>query len=302
MPDTRTIETDGRKLGIFGQRSGFTGKTIALGRRFLSPMTTVKRRLSVRMKALRRRLSAHLKTGDTEVTLIQGTIVQTTRQGEPISFFVRDRYDLIQSGHLRGMFYENEELALIDKYFPRGGVFLDVGSNVGNHAIYVGKFLNPLQIILIEPNPPAVQLLRINVDINRLGGVADLSLLGVGLSDSDGWASAHAMDDNLGGTRLKRHDSTSGIRLARGDDVLAGRQVDFIKMDVEGMEIKALSGLRNVIRSNRPTMFIEVDDINASQFVDWTQQVGYVVEASYKRYPTNENFLVVPAELSGRNA
>jgi FkbM family methyltransferase len=291
MPDTRTIETDGRKLGIFGQRSGFTGKTIAL-----------RRWLSARMKALRRRLLAHMKTSDTEVTLIKGTMVQTTRQGEPISFFVRDRYDLIQSGHLRGMFYENEELALIDKYFPRGGVFLDVGSNVGNHAIYVGRFLNPLQIILIEPNPPAVQLLRINVDINRLGGVADLSLLGVGLSDSDGWASAHAMDDNLGGTQLKRHDSTSGIRLARGDDVLAGRRVDFIKMDVEGMEIKALSGLRNVISSNRPTMFIEVDDINASQFVDWTQQVGYVVEASYKRYPTNENFLIVPAELSGRNA
>ena len=42
------------------------------------------------------------------------------------------------------------------------------------------------------------------------------------------------------------------------DDILAGKRVTFIKMDVEGAEYEALLGARNLIMENRPRMAISI--------------------------------------------
>ncbi len=228
-------------------------------------------------------------------------IVTTDYKDKNIKFAVDDRNDLIQGHHLRGTFYEIEELGIIEAYFPRGGVLLDVGSNVGNHAIFAAKFFSPARIIVIEPNPPTIAILRANIQINDLENIVDLSLLGIGLCDFTGWANSHTPAGNLGATHLIPAPDATAIRLARGDDLLADRRVDFIKMDVEGMELSALRGLNGVITSNRPIMFIEVDNSNRDGFFRYLDEIGYVIEDRYRRYPVNENFLVVPPEKAMMN-
>ena len=42
------------------------------------------------------------------------------------------------------------------------------------------------------------------------------------------------------------------------DDVLAGKRIPFIKMDIEGAEYEALLGARKLIMENRPRMAISV--------------------------------------------
>lgn len=42
------------------------------------------------------------------------------------------------------------------------------------------------------------------------------------------------------------------------DDVLAGKRITFIKMDIEGAEYEALLGARKLIMENRPRMAISV--------------------------------------------
>ena len=53
--------------------------------------------------------------------------------GQRMRFAIHDPDDLIQAVHAAGRFYEMEELELIRGVFPRGGTFLDIGANVGNH-------------------------------------------------------------------------------------------------------------------------------------------------------------------------
>jgi len=232
-------------------------------------------------------------------THFDGTIVSTTVSGREVQFFVADKGDLIQGRHLAGEFYENEELAIISSRFPRGGVFVDIGANIGNHAIYVAKFLFPSQIILIEPNPPAIAILRVNIAINNLQGLVDLSHIGVGLSDVPGAATITLMPTNLGGARMSASNAPDApLRLVRGDDILFGRRVDFVKIDVEGMELQVLNGLSKTLEKWRPVMFIEVEEAHSAEFLSWVAAHGYQVADRSRRYERIENYLIAPATAS----
>ena len=70
--------------------------------------------------------------------------------------------------------------------------------------------------------------------------------------------------------------------------------IDFLKIDVEGMEIAVLGGLAETIARCRPVFFIEVDDVNNAAFMAWVAANDYEVAATYRRYKVNENFLLKP--------
>ena len=46
------------------------------------------------------------------------------------------------------------------------------------------------------------------------------------------------------------------IHCCRMDQILRGKQVDFIKMDVEGAELRALEGSKEIIKKNRPNLAV----------------------------------------------
>ncbi len=222
-----------------------------------------------------------------------GHVVRTTVLREPVFFTINNPRDVIQKHHLQGSFYEPEELAIIARHFPLGGSFLDIGANIGNHTLYVGKFLHASRIVCIEPNPPAIVVLESNVWLNGLTRVVDGSYLGIGLSDKPQANVAMKYNDsNLGAGRVVPGDGN--IRLERADSLLAGQRFDFIKIDVEGMEIEVLSGLSGLLSQHRPKMFVEVDNANAARFEGWLGDAGYHVLETFKRYRVNTNYLVAP--------
>ena len=213
--------------------------------------------------------------------------------GEILHFAVAGRFDSIQKHHRLGQFYEEQELALIRGAFPIGGVFLDIGANVGNHALFAAKFLHAARVIVVEPNPEACRYLVANVLMNGFERQIDLSRIGVALSDAAAeGCSVRVPRRNLGGARLS---ATGGSIIAvRGDDLLRDVDPDFVKIDVEGMEIKVLAGLSDMIARCRPRLFVEVDDGNADAFADWCATNGSRIKARFRRYKTNENYLVQP--------
>lgn len=235
---------------------------------------------------------------------IDGTIVSARIRGQNVSFFVADETDLIQKEHFNGKFYESEELKIISEFFPSGGIFVDVGANVGNHTVFVGRFLSPLKVIVIEPNPATFEILKANIALNRLDSRVDASYLGIGLSNTSARAVAITPAGNLGGTRLHFSEEQSGLRVVPGDALLSGHRIDFLKIDVEGMEIEVLEGLKRTIAEQRPRIFIEVDNSNVGKFFEWTTINNYYIAASSSRRPVwsalptstpgYENFMLIP--------
>ena len=225
-----------------------------------------------------------------------GQVVRAVIWGEPVFFTITNPRDSIQKIHRQGQFYEPEELEIIRKWCPPGAVFADIGANIGNHALFALKFLRVAKVICFEPNPAAIMLLNANLGLNGVLDRCDLRHLGIGLSDvaSAGFGIV-AVRRNLGGGHMVADGGE--LTVARGDDLLADEPVSFIKIDVEGMETLVLAGLQAVIAAQRPTIFVEVDNSNRATFMAWVEAQGYEVRTRYKRYKTNENFLITANAL-----
>ena len=211
----------------------------------------------------------------------------------PIFFTVADRKDRIQARHAKGRFYEPEELRLIAQHFPRGGVFCDAGANIGNHSIYALKLLGASASIPFEPNPVAYELLISNMILNGVLDRVNLATLGFGLSDSSGAPamSLEAREKNLGATRLVASDEGQ-ISMSSGDALLAGARIDFLKVDVEGMELEVLRGFEQAIAASRPPIFLEVDHKNNDALLAWAAGRGYGVLAEGRSFKMNRNLLL----------
>lgn len=234
----------------------------------------------------------------TDILPPDSALVRFTHRGRIVEFCVTHPKDVIQSHHLKGSFYELEELAIIEKHFTAGSHFIDIGSNVGNHAVFCGLFLKPARIMVAEPNPVAIRTLRANIALNGLDQICDSSRVGVGLGAqstqgaSISWRSQNWDRFNLGGAQLRLEGGD--LDILTGDAFLAGALADFIKIDVEGMELQVLAGLRQTIARHRPKLFIEVDEQNYGGMDQWLADNDYRIAERFSRYPNNCNYLCLP--------
>ena len=250
-----------------------------------------------RVGRLLRRAAGFPVTERTEnVIRIEGVLVITNKYEKPLRFFVRNRRDLVQAYHFSGEFYEAEELNIIQRYFQAGGIFVDIGANVGNHTVFAAKILSAKKVIPFELHPDAVEVLTANIALNCCQTV-DTSYLGYGVSSSpDKLLPKRAgYGNNLAGVRFERRGGNQGFPTISGDAALKDQWVDFIKIDIEGMEIEALESLENTIKRCRPKIFIEVDNKNDDIFHSWRHHHKYTISERYRRYKWNVNYLLAPA-------
>jgi FkbM family methyltransferase len=225
-----------------------------------------------------------------EPGLLRGAVKSFVVDGVELRFFIEEERDWIQRHHRRGELYEGEELAMIAREYG-GGVFLDVGANVGNHSIYAAKLLHAPAVIAFEPVPLCAEILAINILLNQCGDVIDLRR--VALSDGAGRANAIGEPYNLGATRLEIA-ADGAIELVKGDDLLASTHVGFMKIDTEGFELEVLDGLRSTIARCRPALFVEVENENIDAFRSFCDSSDYQISDEFRRYPEATNFLAVP--------
>jgi len=170
----------------------------------------------------------------------------------------------------RKTFWEIDQLEYIAMVGPSGGIYLDVGSNIGNHAVFFGRFCAD-HVVAIEPNPRLHPILRRNIDSNALGGRT--TVVPVGISDTDvvgAMALRDEHDGNIGASHIVPGPTAAAVagervELRRLDDLIAelapslpSLPITFLKIDVEGMEMGVLSSATTVLREHRPQIFIEL--------------------------------------------
>ena len=231
-----------------------------------------------------------LRWGEDRPTTLRGAIATVVDNGTTFFFFVTNDSDTIQREALSGRFYERDELTLIEQHF-RGGVFVDVGANVGNHTVFAAKALQAEKVICFEPNPEALRILDLNLRLNCCRG--NVVVHSVGLSDRRSRGVLSAYRNNLGSARLIAADN--GFPIEVGDEMLAGEpSVSFMKIDTEGFELLVLAGLERTIQQHRPTLFVEVDNKNISQFREMLARWRYKIAETIREYDDNQNILALP--------
>lgn len=139
-------------------------------------------------------------------------------------------------------------------------VSLDIGANIGNHAIVIAQYTK--RLIAFEPVKFIFNALQQNLAINKLNNAIAVNLA---LSDKamkrDIFIPKHG---NLGCSSLNasfEDAEKQEIEMVIGDDYLNAtfpkEAIDFIKMDVEGHEASALLGLQKTLKQDQPLLLIE---------------------------------------------
>ena len=147
---------------------------------------------------------------------------------------------------------------LLDKIEPElgDGVVLDLGAHVGTHSIAYSRVVGLKNLIAFEPCSIAAECLKLNV--------RGINCIQAALSNRN--EAVHLIYDktNSGATRL--FDNGEEVDSIRLDDHIDSflyltdkKQVSFIKMDIEGLEPKALDGMRQLIKTHKPKLLIEIN-------------------------------------------
>jgi FkbM family methyltransferase len=189
----------------------------------------------------------------------------------------------------RGTFYEDDLLRHLGRRGPCGGVYLDVGANIGNHAVFFGTFLADF-VVAIEPIPHAARVLERNLAANDIAGYAVVNHA-VGAAPGHGrlvrpaefarWAGATQVIETVVDDATA--DDGEIVSITTIDRVLADlaprlgdRPVTFMKIDVEGMECQVLAGATELMRRHRPQLAVElVDDDAYGRFTELLAGFGY---------------------------
>jgi FkbM family methyltransferase len=217
-------------------------------------------------------------------------------------FIIDNPNDVIQNALMNNKFHEEDELKFMKQFCPEKASILDVGANVGNHSIYFDKFFDPEIIYAIEPLPKAYRLLLANVALNYCHKI-NLDYIGLALGhvETIGYP-VEIYENNLGSTRIfhekidYKGQHFEPVNVVRGDSIFGDKKIDFIKMDVEGMEMVALEGLTECIEKNRPNIFIEVSIENIEDFHVWLEYNKYIIKYEKLEPRIFCNYLIVPEE------
>ncbi len=187
-------------------------------------------------------------------------------------------YDIMTNMILFGQFfstptfYEQNILEFIQSKYS-GGTALDIGANIGNHSIFFSKFVFD-KTISFEASPKNFSLLFQNKVLNSLGD-DKLEIHNVALSDGEHRYNFLEYQHNVGGTMVVEGD---GFAITKTIDSFDLPKVDFIKLDVEGHELKVLKGAANLISRDFPDIMVECDIHEETSFnnVDiYMESIGY---------------------------
>jgi FkbM family methyltransferase len=204
------------------------------------------------------------------------TYVSVNLHGKEARFAINNPLDLIQRHHLAGLFFEVQELRTLTRVVGTGRNIVEVGANIGNHLVFYAQHMHAKKIFPFEPNPDAVALLSRNIKANKLESVVDDRGVGIGLGAEYGKFSVVLPgENNLGAAQLA--PGSGELEVFPLDEKLGDEKVDFMKIDVEGMEFEVLAGAVNTIRRNRPILMIEVFRPKIDKFEEWCKANDYRV-------------------------
>jgi FkbM family methyltransferase len=181
------------------------------------------------------------------------------------------------------MFYELDVLMKCREIYLPGTAVLDVGANIGNHAVFFGAILNA-PVYAYEPFEPSYQLLEINVAANGLDGQVIAACCAVG--SHDGLGVLHpGPPQNLGITRVSF--GTGDVPVRSLDSLCISGPIGLLKMDVEGSEVAVLKGAARLIREWLPDIVVEANGSAAFRSVaEVLLAWGYVPRGRYAKDPT----------------
>lgn len=203
----------------------------------------------------------------------QGVTVKSAAHA--ISLYI-DPVDLHAIGYtlmLLGQ-YEKPETDFLKSICGNDSVFLDIGANHGWYSLVLARQCPGARLFAFEPIPSTFQVLKKNIELNRLENIEPLQL---GMFNKADEMKFLFVEDVSGATSLKLTGQTRGHAPMQEiacptttlDLFCADRGVapSILKIDVEGAELMVVQGAEKTL-AHTPVLLVEL-------LRKWSREFGY---------------------------
>jgi len=158
--------------------------------------------------------------------------------------------------------YEREDFEMIKRLVNPGNIVIDVGANEGFVSLWLSKLIGATGgVYAIEPNPENLFFLYNNIELNK---ATNIKVIEKAVSDQKAKMPFFCSPNSGAWGSLTNFSYFPGESINVEVDTLDYlfgdlQQLDFLKVDTEGNELKVFLGARQVLSRHRPHICFEVN-------------------------------------------
>ena len=170
-------------------------------------------------------------------------------------------------------------------YIKFGDNVLDIGSNFGQMAVLFSKAVGAGKVVSFEADPWIYKVFQKNILENGCRNVISynnavwdktgeiLLYPEADFSKFDSWGSFGIDPTATAGQKIK------SIKI---DDINLPRPIKLIKIDIQGADLNALKGSKNLILTDKPIILFEHEELFDKQFnTSWKDYEDFFKEINY---------------------
>ena len=178
------------------------------------------------------------------------------------------------------------ELGALQRYIPEGSTTIDVGSNVGDFSRRLSDLSQGGMVLAFEPQSMPRSVMTV---ANFFKGKKRIMVFPMALGDEEGMVTLKIpikkkKNVGVGLAHIGSEEDFKArfdvkkelVQVTRLDTVLERIEagpISFIKIDVEGCELKVLRGAVKTIETHRPVVLCEIDHDREDRFGTTTSEL-----------------------------
>ena len=189
------------------------------------------------------------------------------------------------------------EIEIIKQLLEPSDVVIELGSNIGPHTVPIAQLVPEGLVYAFEPQNIIFENLCANISINSLTNCI-CEKLAISESINDNF---HALffdfsrPQNFGAFSLEKikKNSNYSVPIQTLDNKFSNLQnLKLLKMDIEGMELNALKGGKNLIKRTQPFLYLENDrgKENSKNLIEYLWSLDYKLYWHVTRMFQENNF------------
>jgi len=189
-----------------------------------------------------------------------------------------------------------------------GRTVYDIGGYKGIFTLFFARAVGDQgKVVTFEPNPDSCSQILENVRLNNFGDKVIVQMIAIGASQTKDILLVSSKSSGLGSlnkdikSRLYKEQGITAIEVEV--DTL-DQQIkkysfptpQFVKIDVEGLELDVLIGMNSTITNYHPDLFIEIHGIDEESKIENARSViQFVSKKDYSIYHVEQETVVIPA-------
>lgn len=228
-------------------------------------------------------------------------IKEVSYHGQKFKIIIDPRNGYLDEQVYAKKLYEPHIVAEFVENIKAGNTCIDVGANIGHHAIIMSQAVKEGGIVYaFEPIPFIRTQMEESIVLNN---IKNIQIFSEGLSDAEGELNLNINEHNVGASSLVNPgDGVSLPVQLKTLDSYDFKNIDFIKIDVEGFEYNVLKGAESTIAQCHPKILLEYSPVyyqkhspsDSKNILEFLKKYNYTLidlEDNKKEIVTIESFV-----------